>query len=34
MTVRVTINRFNYHDLENTARLLLEEVGFAGILHQ
>lgn len=30
MTVRVTINRFNYHDLENTARLLLEEVGLDG----
>lgn len=27
MTVRVTINRFNYQDLENTARLLLEEIG-------
>lgn len=27
MTVRVTINRYNYHDLENTARLLFEEVG-------
>lgn len=30
MTVRVTINRFNYTDLENTARLLLEEVGLPG----
>ena len=30
VTVRVTINRFNYHDLENTARLLLEEVGLDG----
>ncbi len=30
MTVRVTINRFNYSDLENTARLLLEEVGLPG----
>jgi len=30
MTVRVTINRFNYNDLENTARLLLEEVGLPG----
>ncbi len=30
MTVRVTINRFNYNDLENTARLLLEEVGLSG----
>ena len=30
LTVRVTINRFNYQDLENTARLLLEEVGLSG----
>lgn len=30
LTVRVTINRFNYMDLENTARLLLEEVGLSG----
>jgi SynChlorMet cassette radical SAM/SPASM protein ScmE len=30
LTVRVTINRFNYRDLENTARLLLEEVGLPG----
>lgn len=30
LTVRVTINRFNYTDLENTARLLLEEVGLSG----
>ncbi len=30
LTVRVTINRFNYRDLENTARLLLEEVGLSG----
>ncbi len=30
LTVRVTINRFNYTDLENTARMLLEEVGLAG----
>jgi SynChlorMet cassette radical SAM/SPASM protein ScmE len=30
LTVRVTINRFNYADLENTARLLLEEVGLPG----
>jgi SynChlorMet cassette radical SAM/SPASM protein ScmE len=30
MNVRVTINRFNYTDLENTARLLLEEVSLSG----
>lgn len=30
MTVRVTINGFNFMDLENTARLLLEEVGLPG----
>ncbi len=30
LTVRVTINRFNYKDLENSARLLLEEVGLSG----
>ena len=30
MTVRVTINRFNYNDLENTAHLLLDEVGLPG----
>jgi len=30
LTVRVTINRFNYNDLENSARLLLEEVGLSG----
>jgi SynChlorMet cassette radical SAM/SPASM protein ScmE len=30
ITVRVTINRFNYNDLENTAQLLLEEVGLPG----
>lgn len=30
LTVRVTINRFNYLDLENTAKLLLEEVGLSG----
>ena len=30
LTVRVTINRFNYTDLENTARLLLEEVELSG----
>ncbi|MBP8857575.1 MAG: SPASM domain-containing protein, partial [Anaerolineaceae bacterium] len=29
MTVRVTINRFNYNDLENTAHLLFEEVGLS-----
>ncbi len=27
LTVRVTINRFNVNDLENIARLLLEEIG-------
>jgi SynChlorMet cassette radical SAM/SPASM protein ScmE len=27
MTVRVTINRFNFNDLNNTARLLFDEVG-------
>ena len=31
LTVRVTINRFNYQDLENTARLLLEDVGLPWI---
>jgi SynChlorMet cassette radical SAM/SPASM protein ScmE len=30
MTVRVTINRFNYADLENTAGLLLDELGLPG----
>ena len=30
MTVRITINRYNYKDLENTARLLLEEIGLPG----
>jgi len=30
VTVRVTINRYNYNDLENTARLLLEEVELSG----
>lgn len=30
LSVRVTINRYNYLDLENTARLLLEEVGLSG----
>ena len=30
LTVRVTINRFNYNDLDNTACLLLEEVGLSG----
>jgi SynChlorMet cassette radical SAM/SPASM protein ScmE len=30
MSVRVTINRFNYADLENTARLLLEDVNLPG----
>jgi len=30
LTVRITINRFNYTDLENTARLLLEEIGLDG----
>jgi len=29
MTVRVTINRFNYNDIENTARLMFEEVGLS-----
>jgi SynChlorMet cassette radical SAM/SPASM protein ScmE len=27
VTVRITINRFNYTDLENTARFLLDEMG-------
>jgi SynChlorMet cassette radical SAM/SPASM protein ScmE len=30
VTVRVTIHRSNVHDLENVARLLLEEVGLPG----
>lgn len=30
VTVRVTINRHNIHDLENIARLLLEEIGLSG----
>jgi SynChlorMet cassette radical SAM/SPASM protein ScmE len=30
MTVRVTINRFNYKDMANVAHLLLEEVGLPG----
>ena len=30
LTVRVTINRFNYTDLESTARLLLEELDLPG----
>lgn len=30
VTVRVTIHRQNVHDLENVARLLLEEVGLSG----
>lgn len=30
ITVRVTINRFNYNDLENIARMLFEEVGVSG----
>jgi len=30
MTVRVTINRFNYRDLENIAHLLLEDIGLSG----
>jgi len=30
LTVRVTINRFNYNDLENVAYLLLNEVGLPG----
>jgi SynChlorMet cassette radical SAM/SPASM protein ScmE len=29
LTARVTINRFNYSDLENTAHLLLDEVGLS-----
>ncbi len=31
ITVRVTINRHNLHDLENTAHLLLEEIGLDSI---
>ena len=31
VNVRVTINRYNVNDLENIARLLLEEVGLSGI---
>ena len=30
LTVRVTINRYNYSDLENIAELLLEDVGLSG----
>lgn len=29
VTVRTTINKYNLHDLENTAKLLLEDVGIA-----
>jgi len=29
LAVRVTVNRYNLHDLENIARLLLEDVGLA-----
>ena len=34
VTVRVTIHRSNVHHLENVARLLLEEIGPAGVFHQ